>query len=203
MKSNYDLLIAKINEFIRKFYLNKLLRGSIYSAASILALYPFLFVLVYYTHPGTGTKTTLFFSFLFISGLTLAFWVVKPAMAYLRLGKTLSIEQAANLIGNHFFNVKDRLLNTLQLKALMDEAPQHNQLILAGIDQKIIDLKPVPFAAAIDLGDNKKYIKYLIMPLAVILSIGIIAPAMLREGTDSLIRYNERSCPKPLLTSKS
>ncbi|MBB2146257.1 hypothetical protein GM921_12220 [Pedobacter sp. LMG 31464] len=196
MSSNYDLLLAKINEFTRKFYLNKLLRGSIYAAASILGLYLFLFVLVYYAHPGTGTKTTLFFSFLFIALVAIGFWIIKPALSYLKLSKTLSVEQAAGLIGNHFFNVKDRLLNTLQLKALADDSPQNSQLILAGIDQKISDLRPIPFASAINLNDNRKHIKYILLPLAIIIFIGIIAPAILKEGTTSFIRYNEEILPK-------
>jgi hypothetical protein len=196
MGNSYDLLIAKINEFTRKFYLNRLLRGSIYAAASILALYLCLFVLVYYTHPGTVTKTTLFFSFLLVALTAIAFWIVKPALSYFKLNKTLSVEQAAGLIGNHFFTVKDRLLNTLQLKALADNSPQNSELILAGIDQKIGDLRPVPFASAINLGDNKKHIKYIIFPLAIILFIGIIAPTILKEGTNSFIRYNEEILAK-------
>ena len=118
MGNSYDLLIAKINEFTKKFYLNRLLRGSIYAAATILGLYLFIFVLVYYTSPSITAKTILFFSFLVIAIAALIVWIIKPALAYFKLSKTLTIEQAAKLIGDHFFNVKDRLLNTLQLKRL-------------------------------------------------------------------------------------
>ena len=196
MGNNYDLLIAKINEFTQKFYLNKLLRGSIYAAATILGLYLFLFVFVYFSHPDPAIKTVLFFSFLFISLAAIGLWIIKPALAYFKIAKTISLEQASNLIGNHFFNVKDRLLNTLQLKALADETPQNSSLILAGIDQKIGDLRPIPFASAINLSENKKHIKYILLPLAIIIFIGIIAPAILKEGTDSFIRYNEEVLPK-------
>jgi hypothetical protein len=196
MGNNYDLLLEKINEFTRKFYLNKLLRGSIYAAASILGVYLVLFVLIYYTHPGTTTKTLIFFSFLLFAISVIGFWMVKPGLSYFKLSKSLSAEQAAGLIGNHFSNVKDRLLNTLQLQSLAAHSPQNSQLILAGIDQKISDLRPIPFSSAINLGDNKKHIKYILFPLAIILFIGIIAPAILREGTNSLIRYNEEILPQ-------
>jgi len=196
MGNNYELLLNKINEFTRKFYLHKLLRGSIYAAAIILALYLFLFVYVYYAYPSITTKTILFFSFLIIALAALAFWVVKPALAYFKLSKTISLEEAAILIGNHFFNVKDRLLNTLQLKAIANEGAQQNALVLAGIDQKIMELKPIPFANAINLGENKAHIKYLLVPLAVIISIAILAPAILKEGTNSLVKYNEEVLPK-------
>jgi hypothetical protein len=196
MVSSYELLIGKINEFTRKFYLNKLLRGSIYAAASILVAYLFLFLFIYYANPSTTLKTGLFFSFLILALLALSLWVVKPGLAYFKLGKKLSIEQAAKLIGDHFFSVKDKLLNTLQLKALADSSPQSNSLILAGIDQKINALRPIPFSSAINLSDNRKHIKFILIPLSVILLIGIIAPAILREGTNSFIRYDEEVLPK-------
>ena len=196
MGSNYDLLIAKINEFTQKFYLNKLLRGSIYAAATILGLYLILFVVIYYTYPSVTTKTLLFFAFILVSLIAISFWIVKPALSYFKLSKTISVEQASVLIGNHFFNVKDRLLNTLQLKALADVSPQNSALILAGIDQKISDLRPIPFSNAINLKENKKHIKYILLPLAIILLIGLISPAILREGTNSFIKYNEEILPK-------
>ncbi|WP_316750303.1 DUF4175 family protein [Pedobacter gandavensis] len=196
MKSNYELLISKVNEFTQKFYLNKLLRGSIYAATFLLALYLLLFVLVYYTQPGVSMKTLLFFSSIAVSALAIGFWVVKPALSYFKLRKNLSIEQAAALIGDHFFNVKDKLLNTLQLKALADKNPEHNQLIMAGIDQKINDLKPIPFSSAIRLNENKKYLRYSLFPLSIILLIAIIAPAILKEGTSSFVQYNREILPK-------
>lgn len=200
MASNYDLLIAKINEFTQKFYLNKLLRGSIYATATILGLYLFLFVLIYYTNPSVGIKTVLFFSFLVISLVSIGLWMVKPGLAYFKLSKNISLEQASSLIGVHFFEVKDRLLNTLQLQALADRSPQNNQLILAGIDQKISELRPIPFAKAINLKDTRKQIKYLLFPLFIIFCIGIVAPAVLKDGTNSLIRYNEEVLPKAPFT---
>lgn len=196
MGSNYELLIAKINEFTRKFYLNQLLRGSIYAAASILGLYLLLFVWTYYTHPSTTTKTSLFFLFLSISVIAIFFWIVKPTLSYFKLNKTLSTEEAAGLIGRHFSSVKDRLLNTLQLQTLANESPQNSQLILAGIDQKISELRPIPFASAINLGDNRKYIKFILFPLSVIIFIAIISPAILKEGTNSLIHYDQEILPK-------
>lgn len=196
MDSNYDLLISKVNEFIQKFYLNKLLRGTIYAAALLLGCYLFLFLFVYYTNPGIAVKTVLFFSFLLAALLIIAILIIKPALSYFKLGKNLSIQQAALLIGDHFFNVKDKLLNTLQLKALADQNPKDNMLILAGIDQKIMELKPIPFTSAIRLNENKKYVKYFLLPLSVIILIGIISPAILREGTNSFVQYDKKILPK-------
>lgn len=195
MDSNYEILISKINEFTRKFYLNKLLRGLIYTFAVLLAIYLLSFVLVYYLRPAPLIKTILFFSSLLLVFILLTISVIKPALAYFKWSKSLSLEESATLIGGHFAPIRDKLLNTLQLKTLADLSPQHNQLILAGIDQKIEDIKLIPFNTAIRLADNKKYIKYFLAPLALIIAVGLIAPAILREGTQSFIQYDKEILP--------
>ena len=39
MKDNYSLLIQKLDEFIRKYYVNQTIRGGLYSVGLILALF--------------------------------------------------------------------------------------------------------------------------------------------------------------------
>jgi len=195
LSNNYNELIRKIDEFIRKFYLNKILRGSIYVAAILLALYLLVFTCLYYLNPGIVFKTIVFFAYILLGALLIGFLIIKPLMAMLKLGKHLSFEEASIIIGNHFSDIKDKLLNTLQLHQLSEKLPENNQLILASIDQKILELKPVPFYTAVRINDNKKYLKFLIIPLSIILLIGVIAPAILREGTRSFLEYDEYIAP--------
>lgn len=187
----YEQLIAKINEFTQKFYLNKLLRGSIFACASILGLYLLLFVGIYFLHPGIAVKTGLFFLFVSVSGVALVGWLLLPALSYFKLKKNITPKTAAKLIGLQFFNIKDRLLNTLQLKELAQQQPENAALIMAGIEQKIAELKPIPFTNAINLAENKRHLRYLALPVSIILLIGLLAPVILKEGTQSFIRYNQ------------
>lgn len=196
MTSNYDLLISKINEFTRKFYLNKLLRGTIYTLSVLISIYLLLFVLVYYLRPQPAIKAVLFFSYVLLAFIIAAIFIVKPALSYFKFYKTISLEESARLIGQHFEPIRDKLLNTLQLKALADLSPHDNQLLLAGIDQKINALQPIPFSKAIRLNDNKKYIKYFLIPLSIIFLVAIVFPVILREGTNSFIHYNKVILPK-------
>jgi hypothetical protein len=195
MDSNYELLISKINEFTRKFYLNKLLRGLIYTLAILVSLYLILFVLVYYLHPEPLVKTILFFSYLVILSLCSIIGIIKPALAYFRWSKTISLEDAAALIGDHFQQIKDKLLNTLQLKTLADLSSAQNQLIVAGINQKINELKPIPFSKAINFRDNRKYLIYVILPVSIILMLALISPVIIREGSSSFIQYDKKILP--------
>ena len=73
VSNNYNELLKKIEEFIRKFYLNRILRGSIYVAATLLALYSVVFLSLYYLNPTAGFKTFIFFSYVLIGFLLIVF----------------------------------------------------------------------------------------------------------------------------------
>jgi len=194
--NNYSFLIQKVDEFIRKYYLNKVIRGSLYLAASFFASYIFVTVAEYYGNFSPFIRTLLFYSFLFLNGSILLRWIALPLLSYYRLGSKLSHEQASQIIGQHFAHVKDKLLNTLQLKKLADESPHQKSLIEASINQKIEDLSPVPFSTAIKFNENKRYLKYALPPLAIILFIGATAPSMLSESTERLLKHDKKFIKK-------
>jgi hypothetical protein len=112
---NYELLIDQINTFIRKYYLNNLLRGLIFLGAGLFSAFVIIAVIEYFGNFNTIFRTILFYGFILIN-LGLIAWLIVPALlSYLKLGKTLSHDEAAEIIGQHFYDVKDKLLNTLQL----------------------------------------------------------------------------------------
>ena len=182
-RDNYSLLIEKLDGFIRKFYINQLLRGSLYTVGAVLGLFILLNVLEYYLYFGTGVRTAMLWGFLGLSGVALYRWVAVPLMHYFHLGKLISHEQAALIIGNHFTDVKDKLLNILQLKNQASNNAIYADLINASINQKSEEIKLVQFKAAIDLQKNRKYLRYALPPLMLFLFLLLGAPNILREGT--------------------
>ncbi|MEM6726489.1 MAG: DUF4175 domain-containing protein, partial [Bacteroidota bacterium] len=194
-QNNYQLLIKKLDEFIRKYYANQLIRGALYSVGLILFLFLLINLLEYQFFFAPGTRKILFFSFIGISGLALFRWVIQPALHYFNLGMIISHEQAAVVIGEHFANVKDKLLNILQLKQQGNDALSR-ELVQASIDQKIVELNPVPFKAAIDLGKNKKYLRYALPPLVLLLFLSAAAPDLIPDSTSRLF-YNGKEFERP------
>lgn len=190
-KDNYQLLIEKLDQFIRKYYMNQLIRGSLYSLALLLLLFLGLNFLEYHFYFKPGTRQALFFSFVGISTVALAIWVVLPMLHYFRLGKVISHEKAASIIGDHFSDVKDKLLNILQLKSQADTNSVSRDLILASINQKSEEVKPVPFQRAIDLAQNRKYLKYALPPLLLLIILLFAAPSLITDSTARLLKYNK------------
>lgn len=193
---NYALLIKKIDEFIRKYYFNKIIRGSIYLAASFFAAYLIVNVAEYYGNFDPATRTILFYGFLLLNFLILGFYIIVPLLSFFKLGKRINYEQASIIIGEHFKPLKDKLLNTLQLKKLADESPAQRLLIEASINQKISELRPVPFTKAVHSEENRRYLKYALAPLAVIILIFFTAPSIFSESTARLLKHNTRFIKK-------
>lgn len=189
-KDNYQLLVEKLDQFIRKYYVNQLIRGGLYSIGTILILFLAVSLMEHYFYFGTGARKLLFFGFVLGSLAALGIWVVRPLLAYFQLGKVISHEQAAQIIGDHFTNVKDKLLNVLQLKSQADAA-QNKALIMASINQKTEEIRPVPFRSAIDLNSNRKYLRYALPPLLLLLVLLFAAPSMIKDSTNRLIRNGQ------------
>lgn len=189
--NNYDLLIQKLDNFIRKFYVNQLIRGALYSVAVILLLFLAISLAESYFYFGKSARKLMWFSFLGTSLLALGGWVILPLTRYFRLGSVISHEQAAGIIGDHFSNVQDKLLNILQLRKQADSNSSGAALIAASIDQKSAEISPVPFKSAIDLSKNRKYLKYALPPLFSFIAILAIAPHLISDSTRRLINNNE------------
>jgi hypothetical protein len=192
-ENKYNLLIEKLDSFIRKFYKNELIKGSIYFFSIFLLFALLVSFIEYVGHFNTGIRTFLFYSFIFINAIVLTRFIVIPLFRLNKLGSFISHEQAAAIIGKHFSNVNDKILNTLQLyKTLSGETSigVTNDLIIAGINQKIVEISPIPFTSAIDLSKNKKYLKYAIFPLFAFLGILFCLPAMITDSTARLIDHN-------------
>lgn len=184
-RDNYSLLIEKLDGFIRKFYINHLLRGALYTVGTVLGLFIVLNVLEYYFYFPTGVRTGMLWGFAGVSAVAVWNWIAVPLLHYFHLGKTISREQAATIIGQHFVNVKDKLLNILQLRDQSNNAI-YAELINASINQKSEEIKLVPFQAAINLGNNRRHLRWALPPLALLLFLMQCAPGIIREGSKRL-----------------
>ena len=108
----------------------------------------------------------------------------------MQFGKRISHKDAAKIIGDHFVDVQDKLLNILQLKEMAGRNSEESGLIEAGINQKIVQIKPIPFQKAIDFSKNKKYLKYPVVPLLIILLVFLISPGMITESAERIVKFD-------------
>ena len=197
MPSEQNILILKLDEFIRKYYKNQLIKGLLYTSGLLVAAFLFLVVAEYFAEFGTTTRTILFYSFLIASSFVLFKYIVIPVLKLNKLGSVISYDEAANIVGTHFNNINDKLLNTLQLQRNSGSILSPD-LLTASINQKMEELKPIPFTSAIDIGENKKYLKFALPPIALMLLVLAIKPSIITDGTKRMVfhqTYFEKAAP--------
>ena len=193
--NNYEWLIERLDAFIRKYYANKVIRGGLVFLSCLLFYILTVSVSEYYLYLPVWLKVSIVSVFAGLGGTALVVWVAIPLSKMWRLGTVISHEQAAMIIGKHFPEISDRLLNILQLKRHPDNNASR-ELAEASINQKISQLQVVPITRAVDFSKNKKYLPYLLPLLLVGLFILIAAPSVFTEGSSRLLQPT-RAFEKP------
>ncbi len=189
-------LLTKLDEFIRKYYKNRLLQGAIFFTGAVLSFFLLVSLLEYFGRFNTTFRTILFYSFILFTGVILYRFILIPLFKLYKIGNRLDYETASEIIGKHFSTIKDKLLNTLQLSRQYQNEFD-NLFLAASIDQKTSELRPIRFSTAIDFKGNKRYLKYAVGPMAVLILIMIIAPGF-KETTTRLIQHDKHfAIPAP------
>ena len=197
LQTQQNILILKLDEFIRKYYKNQLIKGLLYTSGLLVAAFLFLVVAEYFAEFGTTTRTILFYSFVITSAFVLFKYIAIPVLKLNKLGEVISYDEAANIVGTHFSNINDKLLNTLQLQRNSGSILSPD-LLTASINQKMEELKPIPFTSAIDISENKKYLKFALPPIALMLLVLAIKPNIITDGTERMVfhqTYFEKAAP--------
>jgi hypothetical protein len=184
--SNKHVILEKLDAFIRKYYKNELLKGVIWVVGGIISAFLIVSSLEYFGNFSQTVRTILFFSFLGLSGLILTKYVAIPMAHLYKMGKTINYSDASKIIGKHFPDIQDRLLNTIQLD--LNNTAQ-NKLLEAAILQRTKQLQPVPFQKAVDFKSNMKYLKYAIAPVLAFIVIMLVSPGF-TNSTKRVVNYN-------------
>ncbi len=190
MTNEYNILIQKLDTFIRKYYRNELLRGLLLSFLIYITSSLTAFILEYFENFDITTRTILFYLILSAYIFVFAKFIAIPLLQLFQIGKIISHKQAANIISLYFTQIKDRLLNILELAEMPQNKGYSQQLLIASIENKISTLKIIPFESAINVKVNYKYLTYLSFVLAVFLTVYVIWPQVIKDGSKRLINHN-------------
>src|ERR1700761_387330 len=104
---NYEWLVGRLDAFIRKYYANKVIRGTLVFLSCILFYFLTMSVSEYFLYLPVWSRITIMSLFVVFGVLSLVAWVIIPLTQMARLGSIISHEQAANIIGQHFPEVSD------------------------------------------------------------------------------------------------
>ncbi len=155
------VIYQKLEAFIRKYYLNELIRGTIFFVGLGLIYLLFTLFVEYFLWLKPLGRTLLFWTFVAVEVFLLLRYILFPIFKLLKFQKGIDYTQASTIIGNHFSEVSDKLTNFLQLSSHQE----NSELLLASIDQKAQNLQPVPFTKAVNFNTNKRYLPLALIPV--------------------------------------
>lgn len=162
--NSYNLIQQKLNHFIRKYYSSVLFKGIVLFISIGAFLFLFLLGVEYFLWLGSTGRLLLFFLLVAIELFLLIKFIVFPLFYLFKLKDGLNLKQASKIIGNHFPEVEDKLVNLLDLK----ENKQESDLLLASIDQKSKNLSSFDFSKAINYKEGISKLAYLAIPILIL-----------------------------------
>lgn len=192
MRNYNNELVEKIKDFGRKYQLNILYKGAlIFIFVSILAFLIYV-LLEYFSYFTPTVRKVLFFSYLAVFALLLVFFVLIPLFKYFGLGRQLSREQIAKMVGSYFPEIDDKLLNLLQLQDQLEQGDYKSyELLETAIQTKTAQLKPFPFVKAIRFENTTRYLKWAVIPILIFVLIFSIKSEVITEPTKRIVNYSQ------------
>lgn len=112
--------------------------------------------------------------------------VILPAKNFLNYNRFLSDENAAEKIGSFFPDIKDKLLNTVQLQAQM----QDNSLASFSLSQRAEVFSSFNFTEAVEKEENKKLYLFALIPFILLTITYLYNSSFIAESSERLLDFN-------------
>lgn len=192
MTENQKYIKEKIQDFVKKFYLNKLYKGLLLFVLITAFVFILYTTLEYFSYLNSIGRFILFYSYLIILLGTTILYIFYPLYKLFGLGKQIDKATIAHLIGKYFPQIDDKLLNIFQLEDLKETGKYKSyDLLISAIDTKIEKIKPFPFVKAIPFHKTKKYLKWALIPVILLIAIFTIKSEIITESTKRIVKYNQ------------
>ncbi|MCH2235948.1 MAG: hypothetical protein MK078_17035, partial [Crocinitomicaceae bacterium] len=187
----FNKVIKQIEDFIKKYYKNQMIKGGIIFLGTLLLSYLVVSGLEFIGRFGSGMRLFLLLTFIGVNAFLLFKYLLIPILRLTKLGKHLSLMEASDMIGKIFPDIADKLKNTLQLNQDKAEQSVNLELVNASIEQRSQQLSVVPFTSGIDITENKRYLKFFLPVLLIFISVAVFLPNLFKDGTERIVYFSE------------
>ena len=168
--SSFSQIQQKLEEFIKKYYTSELIKGTIFFFAAGFLYFLLTLLIEYFLWLSPTGRTILFWSFVLVEFCLFMRFIAFTLLKLFSLQQGITNEQAAQIIGDHFPEVNDKLLNVLQL----NQNQRESDLLAASIDQKALQMQSVVFKKAINFQKNLKYLVFAAVPILVFGAVSVL-----------------------------
>ena len=190
MMGGIEEIRNKLESFKKRFYIRQLIAG-ILLFIIINGLYFLIASSLEHSFWLSSTgRAILFFGLVSLLGSTLYHFMIKPILNLIALRKGISDEEAAKIITEHFTEIEDRLINTLQLSK-----QNKNELLEAAISKKSREFSGISFTQAVDFRPAKKYAIGLLILAFIFTLVSFISPSLLSDSSKRIVDFRTTYTP--------
>ncbi|MDR2557081.1 MAG: hypothetical protein LBC49_05130 [Bacteroidales bacterium] len=197
---NFEKFTAQLDAFINKYYKNILFKGILLSVGLLTGVFLLVnFVEIFYFLSSSWRfALLLIFAGAFI--FSFFYWILIPVIkiyghSSLRIFKRMSYREAAVLLSKKYPELDDNFYNVLELKNVNSGS---SALLQAAIEQISGRFLFYRFANSIQYKSNRKYFKYIAIPLVLLVLAVIFYPSQIVKSSNRIIHYDtffEREFP--------
>lgn len=187
-----NIIHKKIQEFIKKYYLKKLIQGFLIFGIVLIIFSFSLIILEKYLYLNSERKKILLIVYLLFVLISLFYYTLLPILQLIGLIKGINKTKINKIITNHFHDIKDYLWNYFELteeKKVLDNYSK--ELVYASINQKIEKLKFHNFKEAVNIRDNIKVLIGFVGIIVLTVFIFIIDQEQLNQSSFRLIHISK------------
>lgn len=192
MGNRLDRVSKNISSFRRKYYLNLFVRGTLLTATLLLAYFLLASLIEYNLWLGKEVRMTLFALFFLTAAYCIYRYLRNPLLWWLS-GKGIGQEESARIIGDHLPAIQDRLVNFLQLASVRQN---RGVLLEASLEQKASLFDRFAFESIVNLGENRRYLKYLAIPFVVFAFIVVVNREIITQSTERIVNFDKEYSPQ-------
>jgi hypothetical protein len=188
---NFKKFLEQLDTFISKYYKNTLFKGILLSVGLLTGVFLLVsFVEIFYFLSSTW-RLALLIVFICAFLFSFFYWILIPIVkiyghSSLKIFKRISYRDAAILLSKKYPELDDNFYNVLELK----NADSGNSVLLqAAIEQISGRFLFYRFTNSIQYKNNRKYFKYIAIPLVLLVFAVIFYPSQLVKSSNRIIHY--------------
>jgi len=193
--SFYKEIISKLELLVKKEYFALLMFGLFSALIITIGCLTLLSLIELISYFNSTIRTVLFFVFLLISIGAISYLIVLPLLKYFNLIGSRNYFYSAHKVGKYFPEIKDDLLNAMQLVLSDKTKTIYSPALLDAAFKNVYErAKPIRFESIVDLGKVKKLAKYFVLLFTFCALLFLFVPG-LQAASNRLVNFNQEFIP--------
>lgn len=194
-KSFYKEIIGKLELLIKKEYFALFLFGLLLTFIIIVSAFTLFSLFELAAYSKSIVRTIIFFTFMLISISSIGYWILLPLLKYFDAFRKWDYFYSAKRVGLHFPEIKDDLLNAMQLVSSDKNNSLYSTSLLDAAFKNVYErAKPIKFESIVDFSKAKKLLIYFLSIFIFCVLLFAFVPG-LQAASSRLVNFNQEFIP--------